>query len=115
MRRSPSVVDVSGEGIQALIDEGIMPRHTPQQMAAARVEISTVMTPAEPGTASEKVGAGDTAIPDRPAALIDLVTPGAATEYRLGYGNFYVITRYNRSSFYAAAVMDLAAALRASK
>jgi len=66
-------------------------------------------------SASEKVGAGDTAIPDRPAALIDLVTPGAATEYRLGYGNFYVITRYNRSSFYAAAVMDLAAVLRASK
>jgi len=64
---------------------------------------------------AEKAGAGDPAIPARPAALIDLVTPGAATEYRLGYGNFYVITRYNRSSFYAAAVMDLAAVLRASK
>ena len=63
----------------------------------------------------DKMRRGDTAIPDRPAALIDLVTPGAATEYRLGYGNFYVITRYNRSSFYAAAVMDLAAVLRASK
>jgi membrane-bound lytic murein transglycosylase B len=61
------------------------------------------------------VGAGDTAIPERPAALIDLVTPGATTEYRLGYRNFYVITRYNRSSFYAAAVMDLATALRDSK
>ena len=55
------------------------------------------------------------AIPDRPAALIDLITPHATTEYRLGYRNFYVITRYNRSSFYAAAVMDLAAALRASR
>jgi membrane-bound lytic murein transglycosylase B len=44
--------------------------------------------------------------------VIDLTTPDAATEYRLGYANFYVITRYNRSSFYAAAVMDLAAALR---
>ena len=50
-----------------------------------------------------------------PAALIDLVTPDSATEYRLGYRNFYVITRYNRSSFYAAAVMDLAAALVASQ
>jgi membrane-bound lytic murein transglycosylase B len=95
-------VAVSGAGIQALIDDGITPRRTPQQMAAADVGL-------------EKVGAGDTAIPERPAALIDLVTPGSATEYRLGYGNFYVITRYNRSSFYAAAVMDLAAALRASK
>lgn len=62
-----------------------------------------------------EVGAGATAIADRPAALIDLVTPNAVTEYRLGYRNFYVITRYNRSSFYAAAVMDLAAALRASQ
>ena len=49
---------------------------------------------------------------DRPAALIDLVTPGAATEYWLGFDNFYVLTRYNRSSFYAMAVFQLAAALR---
>ena len=49
------------------------------------------------------------------AALIDLVSPNAATEYRVGYGNFFVITRYNRSSFYAAAVMDLAAELRESQ
>lgn len=108
-------VAVNGEGIQALIDEGITPRRTPQQMAAAGVDISIVMSPAGTGTVPQKVGAGATAFPDRPAALIDLVTPGAATEYRLGYGNFYVITRYNRSSFYAAAVMDLAFALRASK
>ena len=95
-------VIVGGDGVQALIDEGIAPRRTPQEMAMADVGISGV-------------GAGDTAIPDRPAALIDLVTPNATTEYRLGYRNFYVITRYNRSSFYAAAVMDLAAALRAAR
>jgi len=45
-------------------------------------------------------------------ALIDLETPGAATEYRLGLRNFYVLTRYNRSAFYAAAVHDLARELR---
>ncbi len=98
-------ITVSGDGIEALIDEGIAPQRTPSQMEAANIGISGV-------------GAGDTAatlIPDRPAALIDLVTPNAETEFRLGYRNFYVITRYNRSSFYAAAVMDLAAALRASK
>lgn len=49
---------------------------------------------------------------DRPAALIDLVTPGKATEYWVGFDNFYVITRYNRSSFYAMAVWQLASALR---
>jgi membrane-bound lytic murein transglycosylase B len=79
------------------------------------------MSPAAPERVSLADGAGGTApedgavISQRPAALIDLITPEAPTEYRLGYRNFYVITRYNRSSFYAAAVMDLAAALRASK
>lgn len=49
---------------------------------------------------------------DTPVALIDLPSPDAATEYRLGMRNFYVLTRYNRSSFYAAAVHDLAQELR---
>ncbi len=102
-------VSVTGEGLQGLIDDGIRPRHSPQAWAESGLRIA-------------KVGAGDTAIsdrsdalPDRPAALIDLATPNAATEYRVGYGNFFVITRYNRSSFYAAAVMDLAAELRSSQ
>ena len=46
------------------------------------------------------------------AALIELVTPEAPSEYWLGYQNFYVITRYNRSSFYAMSVFQLAEALR---
>ena len=95
-------VTVTGDGVQALIDAGIVPRYTPREMEAAKVKLA-------------RVGADDTAIPDQPAALIDFNTPGATPEYRLGYRNFYVITRYNRSSFYAATVMDLAAELRASK
>jgi membrane-bound lytic murein transglycosylase B len=51
------------------------------------------------------------AAPDLDAALIDLVTPNAPTEYWLGYNNFYVITRYNRSSFYAMTVYQLATAV----
>jgi len=50
--------------------------------------------------------------PTLPATLVDLISPNAATEYRLGFRNFYVITRYNKSSFYASAVADLAEALR---
>jgi hypothetical protein len=38
--------------VQALIDEGIAPRHTPQEMAAANVALT-------------RVGAGETAMPDR--------------------------------------------------
>ncbi|MDR0439658.1 MAG: lytic murein transglycosylase B [Candidatus Accumulibacter sp.] len=52
---------------------------------------------------------------DAPAALIDLVTPGQPTEYWFGFANFYVITRYNRSSFYAMSVFQLAEALRRAR
>ena len=41
------------------------------------------------------------------------VIGSAGAEYRVGLRNFYVITRYNRSAFYATAVNDLAHALRA--
>ena len=49
---------------------------------------------------------------ERPAALIDLVSPDQPTEYWIGFDNFYVITRYNRSSFYAMSVFMLAESLR---
>ncbi len=47
-----------------------------------------------------------------PAALIDLESPAQPTEYWVGFDNFYVITRYNRSSFYAMSVFLLAESLR---
>ncbi len=86
-------VEVGVSCCAALLEAGIEPRLRPAEMEAFGVV---------PGNA-----------PDQPAALIDLATPEEATEYRLGYRNFYVITRYNRSSFYAAAVQDLAEALAA--
>lgn len=55
------------------------------------------------------------AAPAATATLVDLETPGTTTEYWLGYRNFYVITRYNRSSFYAMSVFELAEALRARR
>jgi membrane-bound lytic murein transglycosylase B len=45
--------------------------------------------------------------PDLPATLLTL-EGAAGTEYWIGYPNFYVITRYNRSPMYAMAVHQLA-------
>lgn len=46
--------------------------------------------------------------------VIDLETPKQATQHRAGSVNFFAITQYNRSFFYAAAVADLARALERS-
>jgi membrane-bound lytic murein transglycosylase B len=47
-----------------------------------------------------------------PVTVVDLPTPGRATEYTLGLKNFYVLTRYNRSFFYALAVYQLGEAVK---
>ena len=47
-----------------------------------------------------------------PVLMVDLPTPGQPTAYEIGLQNFYVITRYNRSFFYAASVYQLAQAIK---
>ncbi len=49
--------------------------------------------------------------PDMPAALI-LLEGEVGPDVRIGYNNFYVITRYNRSHRYAMAVHELAERIR---
>jgi membrane-bound lytic murein transglycosylase B len=57
----------------------------------------------------------ETSLPDKsPAMLIPLRVAGG-TEYRVGFTNFYAITRYNRSHMYASAVSDLADAILATR
>jgi membrane-bound lytic murein transglycosylase B len=48
-----------------------------------------------------------------PLTVVDLPTPGMATQYTLGLKNFYALTRYNRSFFYALAVYQLGEAVKA--
>jgi membrane-bound lytic murein transglycosylase B len=52
---------------------------------------------------------------DTPVALIELETPDAPTEYRLGLRNFFALTRYNRSVMYASSVYDLAQELKSRR
>ena len=87
---------INGEGYRPFADGGVDPRYPVAELARA-------------GVVADGVPA------DERAALIELENGVAPSEYRLGLANFYVLTRYNRSSFYAAAVMDLAAALRAAR
>lgn len=87
---------VSGHAHRAYSDGGIEPRHPIPDLRRAGVE--PLDLPAELGEAR--------------ATLIELETPQRPSEYRLGLQNFYVLTRYNRSTFYAAAVADLAKALK---
>ena len=49
-----------------------------------------------------------------PVTIVDLPSPGRPTQYVLGLQNFYVLTRYNRSFFYALAVYELGQRVKAS-
>ncbi|MFA7664860.1 MAG: lytic murein transglycosylase B [Burkholderiaceae bacterium] len=80
--------------IGPLIDAGITPSFTPDALR-------------DYGVASLDPVGEDTRL-----ALIDLPNGDDPPDYWLGAQNFFVITRYNRSSFYASAVLDLAEALR---
>lgn len=80
--------------VAPLIEAGIEPKLTLAQLAAYGISSPQAVPPT------------------MPLALIDLPNGDEPTVYTLGAPNFYVITRYNRSSFYAMAVIDLAIELR---
>ena len=50
--------------------------------------------------------------PAGPCSIFELPTPGMPSKFVAGFTNFEVITRYNRSTFYASAVLELAGAIR---
>jgi len=79
----------SPEALARYVDGSLEPHYRMDELAAAGLEID----PAPPS----------------PETLGTVVPLGA--EYRVGLRNFYVITRYNRSPLYAAAVNDLGEAL----
>ena len=83
---------VSGEVPAALQGKGLKPYSTVGDFAAVGVSSEARIDP------------------QRPAALIKLDGRNG-TEHWLGFNNFYVITRYNRSPLYAMAAYQLAQAI----
>jgi membrane-bound lytic murein transglycosylase B len=57
----------------------------------------------------------ETALPPEAPAMLVALGGAFGGEYRVGFANFYAITRYNRSALYASAVNDLAEAIAAAR
>lgn len=70
-------------------------------------------------TLAELRAAGVTPMVEPPAdmrfGLVDLQNGAEASEYWLGAANFFAITQYNRSFFYAMSVIDLSRAVRVAR
>lgn len=86
---------VQGEGYLPYATGSVEPRHPVSELAKAGVLLDEAHK-----------------LQEERAALIELASPGAPSEFRVGLQNFYALTRYNRSAFYATAVHDLARAIK---
>ena len=86
---------ITGEDYPALVAGSTLPRNSLEELQQAGVQARGI-----PLAAGTRV------------ALLQLDTPGRPADFRIGLQNLYVLTRYNRSVFYAFSVSDLADQLR---
>ena len=94
----PVQLDTVRLDLSALLEKDILPSMSPAQMA----ERGAIL----PTQAMQHAG---------PLALIELVNGNdAAPSYVAGTDNFYVVTRYNWSSFYAMSVIELGQVVEAA-
>jgi membrane-bound lytic murein transglycosylase B len=82
---------VSGDGWRKLAESGIVPETRFSDLPGYGVKVAADLPE------------------DTLCALVELESPGQASDVRVTLKNFFVLTRYNRSNLYAAAVLDLAA------
>ena len=85
------------EQARKFIDAGPIPSFTILELAEAGI------------TSDEEI------VQDEKLVLADLLNVDAPADHVLGTQNFYAITRYNRSYFYAMAVIELANTLRLAR
>lgn len=84
------------ENIQELLDTGIEPLHSIEKLRDAGI------IPLD-------------SVPDDTLSSLLELKDQDKRQLWLGFKNFYVITRYNRSTFYAMSVLELAKAVRAAR
>jgi membrane-bound lytic murein transglycosylase B len=92
-----SLAPTSGSGWEMFLNQGLEAKFRLDEIRTAGIQ-TTVEPPA-----------------DMLFGLVDLQNGGAPTEYWLGANNFFAITQYNRSFFYAMSVIDLGRAVRAAR
>lgn len=93
----PARIDTTSTEWQRFIGQGLEAKFSLEELRAAGV--TPVIDP--------PVG--------MPFGLVDLQNGDDPTEYWLGAANFYAITQYNRSFFYAMSVNDLSRAVRTAR
>ncbi len=91
-----------------------VPVDTADRAVLLAPDILPSFTPAQFAERGARLEAAAQAL-DGPLALVELQNGEAAPSYVAGTRNFYAITRYNWSSYYAMAVIDLAEALRSRR
>lgn len=119
-----SGADVAGSVARFLAEHGWrrgMATHYPVEPPAHVVDKAMMLVPdivptfsaaqmAERGARLDEAAQGH----DGPLALIELLNADAAPSYVAGTQNFYALTRYNASSYYALAVIELGRAIAAA-